>query len=425
MSRIKRNLNREVLEELSSLYGDSFYLLDSYIFEKNYEEFLNEFQKIYAKTYIGYSYKTNYIPKLCSIINRKNGFAEVVSNMEYALAEKIGVAPEKIIVNGPYKIKEDVERMLLQGSIVNLDSFYEIDIVEEIAFRNRNSKLNIGIRCNFEIDGQSNSRFGFDVNTKNFIEVFNKLQKIENINITGLHCHFPNRNLESYESRVDEITLLVDKLFSTPPEYISVGGGYSGKMDTSLEKQFKYKTPQYDEYAEVVATKFNEHYKNIKDELKPKLFLEPGTAIAADTMKFVARVIDIKNIRGNYIATTTGSKFNVGSFASTINLPMNVFSDRKNKKDNYFDVIDISGYTCIEGDILYKGFKGNINVGDFIVFNNVGSYSFNFKPPFILPNVAIIDYNFNNSNHEVVKRKEEFDDIFRTFFDKNMGELDG
>ena len=416
MSSIKRNLNREILEDLSSLYGDSFYLLDSYIFKKNYYEFLTEFQKIYAKTIIGYSYKTNYIPKLCSIINKENGFAEVVSNMEYALAEKIGVPPEKIIVNGPYKTIDIVERMLLQGSIVNIDSFYEIDIVEEIALRNRNCILNIGIRCNFELDVLSNSRFGFDVNSKGFIEVFNKLQKIENINITGLHCHFPNRNIESFKSRVDEITLLVDKLFSTPPEYINVGGGYSGKMDTSLEKQFNYKIPQYDEYARVVATKFNEHYKNIKDELKPKLFLEPGTAIAADTMKFVAKVIDIKNVRGNYIATTTGSKFNMGSFASTINLPMNVYSELNNKKDNYFDVIDISGYTCIEGDILFKGYNGNINVGDFIVFNNVGSYSFNFKPPFILPNVAIIDYDFNNSKHEVVKRKEEFDDIFRTFF---------
>jgi len=420
MSRLKLNLNRGILEELSSLYGDSFYLLNSSNFEKNYDEFLNEFRRIYPKTFIGYSYKTNYIPKLCSIIKDKNGYAEVVSNMEYDLALKIGMNPQKIIVNGPYKTKSNLERMLLQGSLVNLDSFYEIDIIEEIALHNKNKKLNIGIRCNFEIDGITTSRFGFDVKTKRFNEIFHKLQQIENINIKGLHCHFPNRNLESYDSRVEKITRLSDKLFSNPPEYISIGGGFSGKMDASLEKQFNYKIPKYHEYAKVVATKFSEFYKNIEDDLKPKLFLEPGTVIAADIMKFVAKVIDIRNIRGKYIATTTGSKFNMGSFSSTINLPMNVYSGRNNEKENYFDSIDISGYTCIENDYLYKGYNGYVSVGDYVVFNNVGSYSFLFKPPFILPNVAIVDYNFKNKNHEVVKRRENFDDIFRTFFDNEI-----
>jgi diaminopimelate decarboxylase len=424
MSKPIMSLNRDLLKELTSIYGDSFYILDSLKFEKNYDEFLYEFRRYYPKTYIGYSYKTNYIPKLCSIIKEKNGYAEVVSNMEFDLAIKIGMNPEKIIVNGPNKRKDDLKRMLLLGSIINLDSFNEIEIIKEIASNNKNRKLRIGFRCNFEINGVTNSRFGFDVKSKIFFNVFQELQNIENVHIMGLHCHFPNRNLESYESRVENIITQSDRLFPNNPEYLSIGGGYSGKMVKSLEKQFKYKIPSFQEYANVVASKFNSHYKNFEYNSKPKLFLEPGTAIVSDTMKFVAKVIDIRNISGNIIATTTGSKFNLGSFSSVVNLPLTIYSRMKNKTDNYYNSIDIAGYTCIESDYLYKGYVGHINVGDYVVFGNVGSYSFLFKPPFILPNVAIIDLDVTNNYHKVVKRKELFSDIFGTFINETR-ELDG
>ena len=55
-------LNYEILEKLSTKYGDAFYLVDSSVFRKNYEELLAAFCKIYPNTRIAYSYKTNYMP---------------------------------------------------------------------------------------------------------------------------------------------------------------------------------------------------------------------------------------------------------------------------------------------------------------------------------------------------------------------------
>ena len=71
------------------------------------------------------------------------------------------------------------------------------------------------------------------------------------------------------------------------------------------------------------------------------------------------------------------------------------------------------GYTCIEGDILYKGYRGYLAKGDVVVFSNCGSYSLVMKPPFILPNVPVLD--LCEEQVEVIKRKETFDDIFHTF----------
>ena len=71
------------------------------------------------------------------------------------------------------------------------------------------------------------------------------------------------------------------------------------------------------------------------------------------------------------------------------------------------------GFTCIEGDVLYKDYTGELAVGDAVVISNCGSYSLVMKPPFILPNFPVLD--ICGKSVEVIKRAETFDDIFHTF----------
>jgi diaminopimelate decarboxylase len=242
---------------------------------------------------------------LCALIDRKGGYAEVVSEMEFDLAIKLGVSPQKIIFNGPYKNEKTIKKCLLGGGIVNLDSFYEIEIVEKIAQDNPEIDMSIGIRCNFDIGDSVTSKFGFDIDRDDFYRAFDRLKRIDNISIKGLHCHFPNRNIKSYIIRVDKMLHLANQLFSSPPEFIDLGGGFFGKMNESLKEQFKYKVPSYQEYAEVIAATSRDFYQNLDESEKPKLLLEPGTALVADTMKFVVKVIDIKTIRNKIIATVS------------------------------------------------------------------------------------------------------------------------
>ena len=95
---------------------------------------------------------------------------------------------------------------------------------------------------------------------------------------------------------------------------------------------------------------------------------------------------------------------------SGVNPPMEVIHMSEGK--SYMD-LDFVGFTCIEGDVLYKNYSGNLAVGDAIVISNCGSYSLVMKPPFILPNFPVLD--ICESEIEVIKRAETFDDIFHTF----------
>ena len=406
----------ELLENLSNKYGESFYLLDSQKFERNYEALLKEFRDIYPNTFIAYSYKTNYMPKLCKLINNLGGYAEVVSEMEYNLAIKIGVAPQNIIFNGPYKNKKTVEKLLLGGGVVNLDSYYELDIIKKIATKNPNKNISVGIRCNFDIKDSVTSRFGFDVEGDDLYNVFSILKKFNNISIKGFHCHFPTRSIDSFIIRTEKMLSLTKKYFNNPPAFINLGGGFFGKMNPMLKEQFNVKVPNYSEYADVIANKFKDFYRGTECSKKPKLILEPGSALVADTMKFVARVINIKEVRSKKIATISGSIYNISPTLNNKNLPITVYHNLKSScAEQKYKKIDFGGYTCIEFDYLYRGYDGFLSIGDHVVFDNVGSYSIVLKPPFILPNFAVIDCNFSENSFELVKRKEENDDIFRTF----------
>ena len=82
-------LSWKTLHDLERDFGEAFFLLDVQAFRTNYEEFLDAFRTIYPRSQIAYSYKTNYIPRLCWEVDRLGGYAEVVSTMEYDVALRL------------------------------------------------------------------------------------------------------------------------------------------------------------------------------------------------------------------------------------------------------------------------------------------------------------------------------------------------
>ena len=401
-------MNRDQILKLQERFGDSFYLLESEQFRKNFCELKDEFQRIYENFNIAYSYKTNYTPKLCKIVDELGGYAEVVSDMEMEIALRIGVRPDKIIWNGPFKNYKKVETLLLLGGCVNLDSEYELGLISDLAKKHSDCVLNLGLRCNFDVDDGVVSRFGFDVESAGFTRALELFKEHSNLRLLSLQCHFATRRIETWRTRTVGMLDLVERLGVHPPR-IDLGGGLFGKMADSLKAQFDSHIPSYREYAEEVATAFRDFYKN-RDE-KPMLVIEPGSALVGDCMRFAAKVVNIKNVRGKSIATLLGSIYNINPTLNKKNPPIEIVS--MGEEQSSYEDLDFGGFTCIESDYLYRGFEGKLAKGDVVVFGNVGSYSIVLKPPFILPNFPILD--ISGSEIEVIKRGECFDDIFHTF----------
>ncbi|MBQ8783085.1 MAG: pyridoxal-dependent decarboxylase [Clostridia bacterium] len=401
-------LTKDKILTLTKEYGNAFYLLDSCQFQENFTRLSNEFKKIYGNFNIAYSYKTNYTPKLCKIINDNGGYAEVVSDMEMEIALRVGVHPSRIIYNGPIKNTAKVNSLLLSGGTVNLDSVYELENIISLAEMHPDKTFNVGIRCNFDVGDGVVSRFGVDTESDDFEKILNIFKAYKNIHLINLQCHFAKRNVEFWPARAEGMAKTAHRvagLLGYMPERIDIGGGIYGNMEDSLKAQFTAKIPEYSEYAKAAATVFKEYFP---DE-KPELVIEPGSALAGDCMKFVGRVETVKTVRGKTYITMLGSQKNIGM--AGINPPMEVIS--MGKESCEFTDADIVGYTCIEGDVMFKGFNGRLAIGDYLVFSNCGSYSLVMKPPFILPNFPVLDVCGNEV--EIIKKQEAFDDIFHTF----------
>ena len=217
-------MNKNTVCKLMEKYGDAFYILDTEQFKVNFSELKKAFTDIYSNFNIAYSYKTNYTPKLCGIVNELGGYAEVVSDMELEIALKVGVEPSRIIWNGPYKNLKKVESFLLSGGTVNIDSGYELRYLKFIADKYKEKVFNLGLRCNFDINDGVISRFGFDVSSDEFKEALTFIKERDNVHFAGLQCHFATRRLETWRPRAEKMLDLIYK-YNLAPEHIDLGGG--------------------------------------------------------------------------------------------------------------------------------------------------------------------------------------------------------
>ena len=92
--------------------GTPFYIFDEKGFIENYNRLESTFRSVYPNYRICYSYKTNYTPFICNLVKNLGGLAEVVSDMEYELAIRLGYNNEQIVYNGPSKGERMFEHML-------------------------------------------------------------------------------------------------------------------------------------------------------------------------------------------------------------------------------------------------------------------------------------------------------------------------
>jgi len=399
-------LTTETIQNIRNEYGDAFYILDTEQFKANFQELESAFQIDYPNFNIAYSYKTNYTPRLCRIINELGGYAEVVSEMELEIALRVGVAYDRIIWNGPIKSPVILEDFLVKGGTCNIDSLDELSIIKDIIKKHANSALNLGIRCNYDVEDGVISRFGFDVDGDDFNEVLEFVTLTPNVHFKNLQCHFAKRQIDYWPARAKGMIALIDRI-GIVPDRIDIGGGLFGKMADDLKAQFSNPIPSYEEYAKAVAPLFADYFRS--KDATPELIIEPGSALVGDCMKFVGTVKTIKNVRGKWFASILGSQKNISM--SGVNPPIEVLPMGAPQKQ--YQNIDIVGFTCIEGDVLFHNFNGKLAHNDAVVFGNCGSYSLVMKPPFILPNFPVLD--ICSEEVEVIKRAENFDDLFHTF----------
>ena len=405
-------INYDQLQKISKDYGDSFYIFDTDQLKENIELFKNSFTQHYPKVEVAYSYKTNYIPAVLRIIDSLKISPEVVSEMEYDLASLIGVKLEEIIYNGPVKNRSSLTKAMINQSRINIDSLDELNLMIDILSEINLKSLEIGIRCNFGSFSNSVSRFGIDVKSEEFGQAIRLIRDNEVLNLSGFHCHLPDRDKASVEWRTKQLLDVSLNTFEKAPKFLDFGGGFFGSDFATPRED----SVSFEEYARIITGLVKSAYPNANDQ--PWIILEPGTALVANTMNYWTRVVAVKQIESKSIAVVDGSIHELSPNGRQNRNP--TFQLRpSSRSESSAQAWQVVGYTCIEDDYLSKDFLSDISKGDFLGYSHVGSYNIVMKPPFIRPASAVLELNRNGEVLNVFREIQTISDIFSGFRNKD------
>ena len=270
------------LPQLLRDYSPAVYVLHEDVFVENARALQAAMRGRYPRAVVAYSYKTNYTPAICRTADAIGLLAEVVSEMELWLATRLGVQGERIIFNGPVKTPISVQRALAGGVAINIDSLADLARVVRAAVDLGLESAPVGIRCNFPMDSGGTSRFGLDADSEEFHEAVRTIRTSGHTRLAGLHCHYPDRTLDSFSERAQKLVRAASDVFQDPPDYLDVGGGFFGELPEGLKASLGVDPPSFEDYAEAVTDPVISEFG--RGAAAPRLIVEPGTALVANAM---------------------------------------------------------------------------------------------------------------------------------------------
>lgn len=375
------------LSTVSERVGGSFYVFDPDVVSGNILRLRDRLRSYHAATEIAYALKANYMPPIGKILAEVGAMGEVVSRLEYDIASHY-LPKNRLVFNGPVKRNADLALAIEGGSLINIDSFREIDYLKSLS--GLFNHIDIGMRVN-PFSGNKKSRFGFGTENGELEEALRQLKKIENVSISGLHCHLSTQD-KTVKGHADRIRALLDlrKVLSSriSIDTINIGGGFFGDMPKALASQMKVEPPSLEDYADAIGEALE---RSGKIDSSFRLIIEPGVSMVANSMLLVAEVIEVR-VRDEYRQVLIDTNINNVNPTRSRCIPATYTITAR---ESSFEGVptQLVGNTCMEHDVILENDMGCVEPGDFIVFENRGAYSINYTPLFITPTPAIVDKN--------------------------------
>ena len=166
--------------------------------------------------------------------------ADVVSIGELKRSLAAGFSTDKIIFEGVGKSKEDLLYAIQKDiRLINTESLEEIKLLEKIA-NEKNKKINIGLRLNPNIDGDTINKIStgkktdkFGIEIDDIDNIINLIKNCSNLNLIGISCHIGSQisKISAYKNTFIEMKKAADKFVDAgiKIKHIDLGGGFHVK----------------------------------------------------------------------------------------------------------------------------------------------------------------------------------------------------
>jgi diaminopimelate decarboxylase len=402
-------LERVDVQDLCESLGTPLFLISEGLLRDRFRQFRDEFQKRYSKVAVAYSYKTNYLPSICSVLDQEGAWAEVVSLLELSIAEMIGVNPQRIIFNGPAKANDGLLKAMELGvRVINVDSLSELKRVVSLV-RDTDLRVNIGFRVSYP--GRLPSRNKFGITAEQILDGCRMISKEKRIHYTGLHTHIGTETTEigKYEKAIELLTDLASSIhrrYGFETEIIDLGGGFAFREVVPYSHKGRWAPPSFSGYASGICSKLT---LDLSDRLSkpPLLALEPGRALVGPTTLLATKVIATKEVLGTKWVTTDAG-LNLVPEAELNQHRIVPVVLRKGKMER----VNVAGPLCIHEDIIrYCVEMPLIKEGDILAILDVGAYSISMSWQFIKLRGGVC--LLCAGKPEMIRRPETVEDVLR------------
>tara|TARA_Y100000741_G_scaffold26742_1_gene19294 strand:- start:287 stop:1531 length:1245 start_codon:yes stop_codon:yes gene_type:complete len=389
----KSYIEEVCLEELLKLYETPFYvysqqrIIDSFnILSKN------------LSAEIFYSVKANSNQAILKIIKNCGAGADVVSRGELQRSLEAGFNPNKIIFEGVGKSKNDIEYAIKKNiRLINIESINELKLINEIG-EGENTKIDVGIRFNPNIDSQQIDKISTGKNTDKFGIGFDKanelislFKNLNHINFKGISCHIGSqiKDISIFEKVFISMKNIAEIILSNgiKIEYIDLGGGFA----VNYEK----------EEDDLDIQSIENLIKSIFKKTPCKISFEPGRYLVAKSGIIVTKILTLKENGGvNFLITDAGMQTIIRPAIYNTSHRIESLNSLNSEKTKY----TIAGPICESSDILIKDIiLPEQVVGNHLVIHDAGAYGF----------VMSSNYNTRGFPSEILIYKNKFDLIHK------------
>jgi diaminopimelate decarboxylase len=411
-----RNIRTEIdghdIEGLVSEYGSPLFVFSERALRRKYREIHDAFSTRYPNVLFGWSYKTNYLSAICSILHQEGADAEVVSEMEYEKARLLGVPGENIIFNGPHKSMEALKKAVEEGARIHVDHLDEIIDLEKIA-ELKGGKIDIGIRLNMDTGIQPLwSRFGFNLESGQAMETVRRITHGGKLRINGLHCHIGTFILDPNAYAVEVAKMawfsyeILEK-YGIKIEYFDIGGGLPSLNNLKgIYLPPDIAIPSIDEYAERITDAL---HANLRQGDFPKLILEAGRAIVDEAGFLVTTIHATKRLPDGTRAYVIDAGVNTLFTSYWYKFKVEIGHEVHGVNESSI----IYGPLCMNIDVIDEGLLlPPLNRGTRLVISPVGAYNVTQWMQFIEYRPAVVLAG-ENGECDVIREAEDLTDVNR------------
>jgi diaminopimelate decarboxylase len=364
-------LDESFLMDIAREHGTPVYLFFKSKIIERYKIFQETAAKYFGDFSIAYSYKANRLYDVCSTFKELSAMADVLSDLELDVAERVGLDPAMIVFNSPYKTDEEISRSIKMGiGSLNIDSLEELKRVEFLV--ERATGLNIGIRIRPRIPPPKTfaltAHFGLD--REDLLKAVVKIRENKKLFFTQIHSHVgtqisePNVFRENAAFLDETADFLEEKGIEVPA--LNVGGGYPLKETPDL---LNPNTPDLDDVM-----------REIRKGLRGKrhIIFEPGRFLVGPAGLMLTKVVSVKkDWNGNQLVVVDTSLYfvNSASYVSHRIIPVGVGGAEEET--------DVYGSSCASIDLIRAGVDlPKLKEGDLLAIMDCGAYSVFLAPDF-------------------------------------------